>query len=199
MAIMPCLPERDKMFTTIRIVIIAVIITVLSFSASAFAQGRKIVGYVEYNHTIRDATDAHQINEYAQISWAGKKVGVSTFALVMEGFGEAYIGPTYQATDWLSVSGGIGIESGRPSFRKAGSVWLGKGHVSFLSIQEKGSGHWQKNVGKVEILKGLTIGILQQTYVGAGPYVELSHRKVTFWGSYAPTEKRGLIAIRVGL
>lgn len=193
------------MFSSIRLAIVLIVLIVLSFvsNSSLFAQEvkqtRKIEGSDEYNQTMKDGQDAHQVNEFAQISWKDHKLGASIFALVTEGWGQIYGGPTYVVTDWMAVSGALGIESGHPSVRKAGTVWLGKNGVSFLTIQESGSDHWQKNLAKVEIKPGVAIGVLHQTYVGIGPYVEVSNGKATLWGSYALTDKRGIVGLKVGL
>lgn len=186
------------MFSSVRTAIVLIVLSSVSIS-SVFAQERKIAGTVEYNQTVRSDGNAHQLNALTQFNWEGKKLGVSTFALVTSGFGEFYVGPSYAVTDWLSISGSLGIESGRPSLRKAGSVWLGNGRVSFLSIQEKGSNRWQRNIAKATIGKGITVGFLQQTYVGAGPYVEFARGKAVVYGSYAPADHRGIVALKVGL
>lgn len=183
------------MFSSLRTLVTLVVLVLVS-ATSVFAQQRKIEGSIEYNQTMQSSDDAHQLNAFTQISWDGKKIGVSTFALVTEGWGQFYVGPTYVVTDWLAVSGALGIESGHPSLRKAGSVWAGRGRFGFLTIQEKGSDHWQKNVAKFQVTRVFSAGLFQQTYFGTGPYVELTVGKTTVWGSYTPSDHRGIVGLK---
>jgi len=100
-------------------------------------------------------------------------------------------------TLWLELSANAGIENYNKPFRGGASIWIGQDKWSIISIQEDGgSGHWQKNVGKYYIKPTFAIGGLQQTYIGAGPYIEKKIGRISLWGTYALTKHAGLVTLQ---
>lgn len=172
---------------------VVVLVGLLVASSPAKAQ---VGGAVEFNEMVQPGENLPQVNVF--VGGSSGKIGWSVFSLITEGWGQTYGGPTFQPASWLSLSAGIGVETGHPTFRKAGSVWAGKNGSYVLSIQEFGSDHWQKNVASVRVAKYLNLGVLHQTYIGVGPLVEMSYNKLTLWGMYAPHDRRALLGIKRG-
>lgn len=97
------------------------------------------------------------------------------------------------------VSASIGRESGFAELRKAGSIWVGKGSLSALSIYEKGgSGYWYKHLATAKIYKdNVAVGVFSKRFFGTGPYLQVKAGNLTLWGTVV--QNKGLIQELFGL
>jgi len=171
----------------------AIVVFVLIIATSAQAQG-KTSGWIEFEGVVESETGTTpQINVYAHGPLKGS-IGWTLYMQAGQEWGEGLVGLTFAPTAWLEVSGSLGLENFNKPLREGASIWVGKGKLSFLSLQEDGgSGYWQKNVGKYQLTPTFAIGGLQQTFIGFGPYVEKMFGRLAFWGAYAVTDNKGLI------
>ncbi len=121
---------------------------------------------------------------------------VSSFFLTTAGWAEAYAGPEWSPTDWMTLGLSVGMEQGVEGFdlRTAYSLWLGHDKVSFLGIVEAGkvaysgddSALWYDLALKYKVLPYLTIGLKDRRPSGVGPLAEVTVGKATLWASWAP-------------
>ena len=165
----------------------------VALATQAVAQEAKPPGWIELEGVV-DSDVTPSINVYAN-GPLKDMVGWTLYMQAGPEWSERLVGLTLTPATWVSISGSLGVENFEESpFRSGASIWMGNGPWSLLSLQEKGgSGHWQKNVGKYQATPTIAIGVLQQTFVGAGPYIEKKFGRLSFWGAYAVTDNKGLV------
>lgn len=156
----------------------------------------QVSGNIELQNVISADGIVPQINVYIRGPLKGR-LGWTIWTLSSKGWSEALPGLTFAPAKWVEVSASLGLETNKNPLRGAASIWVGRGRASFVSLQEGGgSGHWQKNVGVVQLTKVVSVGVLQQTFIGTGPYTELKIGKVSVWGSYALDDRNGQLAVK---
>lgn len=164
--------------------------------ASATVEAQQVSGFVEEQNVVTGTDVTPQMDAYVHGPLKGR-FGWSLYTQTSRPWGQTYAGLTFAPAKWVELSGSAGLERDDSPFRYAGSVWLGMGRWSLLSIGEDGgSGHWHKNLGVFQATKTVGVGVLNQAFFGTGPYAEVKIRKVTLWGAYAVADKQGLIAAK---
>ena len=178
---------------TIRLVVVLGLF--LGSAIPASAQG-KVSGSVEVQNVLSESGVVPQLDAYVHGPLSGK-IGWTVWMLVSKSWSEGLFGVTYAPAKWIEVSASAGLESNKSPFRGAASIWMGSGKYSFVSLHEKGgSGRWMKNVATYEVNKTLTVGVLQQSFVGVGPYAAVKVGRMTIWGAYAVADDRGLLTAK---
>ncbi|MCL5010609.1 MAG: hypothetical protein M1127_00110 [Patescibacteria group bacterium] len=139
---------------------------------------------IEFQEKIAPGPNTHTLT-FSQAKNINSHLGVSGFALVSNGWAEAYMGPNVNLKPWLQAGCAIGVETHKHFLRVAGSILANKeGPVSFLAIYENGgSGIWYNIKGMAKVRKWLFLGIMAKRYAGVGPYVQvgLSKIPVSIW------------------
>lgn len=144
-------------------------------------------------HPSADLFLAHHFDKYG--------LGVSSFALITEGWGELYAGPTWAPAEWVELSLSIGIEQtgAKTGLRLATSVWIGHGPFSFSgavefnpqSFQGNVAGVWFDLTPKYQALDWFAVGAKYRRGVGVGPLVELvlpTSPSAAVWLSWLPID-----------
>jgi hypothetical protein len=155
----------------------------LLWPTSVRAQDPKPSGWVELAGRVApDGEITPQVSVYALGPLKGK-FGWTAWTMALPTWGEALGGVTFTPVSWIQVSGLAGIETYEKSPARAlGTIWVGKGRWSILSLQENGgSGRWQRNVASYKLTPTLSAGAFQQSFLGAGPYVEKWIGKVSIY------------------
>src|SRR3989344_3065179 len=154
--------------------LVAIFVTMMA----ATTQAQQVSGFVESYNTVSEAGNTPQLNVYVHGPLKGN-LGWSLWTLTSEPYSEAYAGLTFAPAKWIEVSGSLGLESADNPLRAGGSVWLGKGRWSLLSIHEQGgSGYWYRYLGTFQATNTVTIGVNSIRPIGTGPYAEKSFGKV---------------------
>lgn len=168
-----------------RMRLIALLLAIFVVTLSGRAQ--KVQGYLESENVITPTAAKPQINLLAYGPIVGK-VGWQFWGIASRAWSEAYIGPSYSPTSWLTLAAGAGAETGGARF--SGSASGKKGRLFYLSVHEwgQGSGRWQKNVGTVDLGPRVALGVWHETGRGVGPTVSVTpfkgfHPYVTVFGS----------------
>jgi hypothetical protein len=115
-----------------------------------------------------------------------EKLGISLWFQKSKNYGQVYVGPTYYLAPWIQVGGELGLEQADNPARVAGFVYAAKNRFSFLSVQEYGgSGYWRKYELMATVTKTLSVGIVEQSFDGVGPRVEVKLPKtpILIWGA----------------
>lgn len=174
-----------------------VFVPVIVVMTAVSAQAQQTAGYVESYNTVSGAETTPQFNVYVHGPLKGK-LGWSLWTLTSKPYSEAYAGLTFAPAKWIEVSSAsLGLESADNPLREGASVWLGKGRLSLLSIQEYGgSGYWYRYLGTFQVTKTVAVGVNSTRFLGTGPYAEKKFGKVAFWGTYAIGDGRGVAGIR---
>ncbi len=168
----------------------------LVLATAVVAQAQQAAGFVESYNTVAVAGTTPQVNVYVHGPIKGK-LGWSAWTLTSEGWSEAYAGLTFAPAKWVEVSASLGLESADNPLREGGSVWVGKGSWSLLSIHEYGgSGYWYRYLGIYQATKTLVVGVNSTRFLGTGPYAEKKFDKVALWGTYAIGDNRGVAGAR---
>lgn len=115
-----------------------------------------------------------------------KKMNLTTFLLVEQNWSEALVGLSYSPKDWMSIGLSVGIEHNPALYRFAGSLWLGKGKVSSLTLWEKGDGkenYWYKEILAYKFSDKFTLAAVAWRFHGVGPMANFTPKKsiVTLW------------------
>ena len=153
--------------------------------AASVAQAQQVTGFIESFNVIKTTGTTTQINIWAK-GPIKDKVGWSLWSLTSESWSEAYAGLTFAPTSWVAVSASLGLESDADPLRVGGSVWVGKGRWSLLSIHESGgSGRWHRNIALYQATKTVAIGVDNIRFFGTGLHAEKKFGKVTLWGTCA--------------
>lgn len=120
--------------------------------------------------------------------------GVSAWLQLEHGWGEAYVGLTYAPRAWIELSLSAGIEQDAQPWRVAGSLWLGAGRFSSLTIVEDGgSGWWYQSVALVKVADWLKVGVMTKRFEGTGPRAELTLATgFNLWAAYLPIDLESL-------
>lgn len=161
--------------------IVLAIISVVLFPSVAMAQA---TGFVEVQTVIADGSAANQINLSLSGQLPAKNLGWFAWALTSKGWSEAYVGLAYSPADWISIQAGYGLETADDSGRFGGSIWTGKGANSvFFAYEKGGSGSWHKLVLNHRFNNWLGAGVLDQTFLGTGPRVEVMTGKIKVWAA----------------
>ena len=180
-----------------RLTLSLVVAFVMSFTSEVSAQTSFWVESVnQFNRSIEHTA---QIDGRAVRS-ISSNLGVYTWWLVSEGWGEAIVGFEWSPSKSVTFEVGTGVEmDGNPSRYQLG-LWMGNDHASLYSAYEVGgSGYWYLVQGNVPVMRGdgLTVGLgfRAQRFVGVGPRLELDlpAHKVTVWMSgpmYDPEDKQ---------
>lgn len=156
-----------------------------------------------YTRINTDRTIEPDLNIYGTKK-ISSKMKFTYFALLEENWSEGLLGCEYSPTSWISLGLSTGIEHNPTIYRFAGSLWIGKGKMSLLSLCEKGDGsdnYWYKTVAGYKHSDMWTIGAVAWRYHGVGPIVKYTPKKsdLTLWVMPAyDTESRTKRAI-VGL
>lgn len=149
---------------------------------------------VEEQTLVRDGALTPTLNIYAtapllkkdDAARAGSTLGVFVFGLVSPGWAQLYSGLTFAPADWIQLSAGAGLEQADAPWRTAGSIWLGRGRFSLLTIGEYGGGGgWYKAVGNARIVswRELHVGVGAQSQygLGTGPRTQVQLGPATLW------------------
>lgn len=144
----------------------------------------QVNGFVEGQTRFNDGSATNQINLSLGGNLSAKNhLGWFVWALVSEGWAESYVGLAYSPADWIAFQAGYGIETADDSGRFGGNVWIGKGANSvFFAYEDGGSGPWHKLVLNHSFGK-FGIGVLDQSFLGTGPRVEIKTGKVKVWAA----------------
>ncbi|NCN99611.1 hypothetical protein GW920_00565 [Candidatus Falkowbacteria bacterium] len=112
------------------------------------------------------------------------KVSFTYFALVSEKWAETMLGVAYSPISWAQIGLNCGFEQNPALFRVGGSIWLGKGKTSFLTLLEKGDGqdnYWYKSTLAYKATSSLSLGVRAWRFNGVGPLVEYKVKDFKFW------------------
>ncbi len=173
----------------------AILVTITATAAHA----QQVTGFVESHNTVSETGITPQLNVYVRGPLDGK-LGWSIWTLTSELYSEAYVSLTFAPTKWMEVSSGVGLETADNPFRMGHSLWMGKGRWSFLTIHEHGtdgkSDYWYRYLGTFQMTKTVTVGVDSAQFLGTGPYVEKKFGKVSFSGTYAIGDKKGIAGIK---
>jgi len=173
-----------------------VLVTIIMTLTVVTAQAQQASGYVESFNTVSEEGVTPQLNVYVHGPLKGK-LGWSAWTLTSEEWSEGYAGLTYAPAEWVEVSASLGLETADNPLRGGGSVWLGSGRWSLLSLHEHGgSGYWYRYLGTFQMTKTVAVGVNSQRFIGTGPYVQVSVGKVALWGTYAIGDGRGVAGVR---
>lgn len=197
---MPSWLDREKQLWLFWVILAVVtLVFCILIPEEAVGQESPVAGWIEFQENFDGVGDAKpQINIYARGPLKGM-VGWTVFAEVGPGeWAEGLVGLTYTPYSWLDLSAMAGIETYDQSpFRYGGSLWIGKDRFSFVYLfDDGGTDYWQRNLGKVEVIPTFSIGVIQETFFGTGPYVEKRFGKVILWGAYDPKDKQGLLTVQ---
>ena len=147
-----------------------------------------------------DSIDAYMVRHFNQSNF-----GMSAFLLVTEGWGEAYVGPTYAPTEWIELSLSIGGEQTPDGLglRYGAGLWLGNGPWSALISLEANNavfrgddiGAWYDFTGTYTVADWLKLGLRDRRFVGAGPHVNVSipSTPLSIWATWTPVDPEGLV------
>src|SRR3989344_4207185 len=184
--------NRDRVLGVKILIVLAAIISLLALACTASAQ---TTGFVESYNTISDSTTP-QVDIYAKGPIKGK-LGWTVWSLSSKGWSEGHAGLTFAPAGWMELSGSLGIETDENPLRGSVSFWVGKGRLSYLSIHEHGgSGYWFRHLATFEVTKTFFVGVNSTRFLGTGPYIEKKFGKVSFWGTYAVGDDKGVIGAR---
>lgn len=173
-----------------------VLATVIVAFMAVTAQAQQASGFVESFNVVSEAEVVPQLNVYVHGPLKGD-FGWSVWTLTSEGWSEGYAGLTYAPAKWMEVSASLGLETADNPLRGGGSVWLGSGRWSLLSLHEHGgSGYWYRYLGTFQMTKTVVVGVNSQRFIGTGPYVQASIGKVALWGTYVIGDGRGVVGVR---
>lgn len=110
------------------------------------------------------------------LGWTGFVLCSKSEKNTVDGWGEAYVGPTYSPKPWMTVALCAGIQNAAQVSRFAGWYSLNHGHWSIFHVVEDGSGRWHKllamyngNAGTI----GYRFGLWDQDSLGRGPRLEI--------------------------
>lgn len=118
-------------------------------------------------------TGSQYFDLFAQKNYSDK-VGGFVYAMVSDGWSEAYAGPTFSPTANSQVGLGLGFESGQKSARVGGYAWVGQGKASLLYLYEySGSGPWHKLKASYQVSKRASVMILEKSSIGLGVGTEV--------------------------
>lgn len=124
-----------------------------------------------YGKFNKDGSVEPIINYYGSKK-VGNKFAVTFFGLVRQKWSQALIGASYLPTPNVTLSASAGIEHGTHSPRYSASVWLKKGHNTFLALGELGSGY-QNYLYKINMFhqfsEKVSLGVMDWRYHGLGP------------------------------
>ncbi len=112
------------------------------------------------------------------------QVSFTYFALVNQGWAEAQLGLSYSPASFVQFGLSCGIEQNPSLFRTGGSIWLGTGKTSFLTLLEKGEGsenYWYKITLSQKISEKCSLGLRAWRFNGIGPVLEFKHKSLKFW------------------
>jgi hypothetical protein len=83
---------------------------------------------------------------------------------------------------WLELGASVGMEQSESPWRISGSVWLGKGSFTSLTIIENGgSGFWYQSTDTLAVADWMKIGVAATRFKGIGPCVQVTFDKFTLW------------------
>ncbi len=127
-------------------------------------------------------------------------IGWEGFALVTDGWWEAYGGVTYTPIPQLTLSLQAGVQGfgGDVSERFAMFVIVNHDWFSFsgaLELDTTGlDGLWYGLIATSAVTEWLKLGIEWRRFVGIGPHVSVSipETPLTLWATWAPIEPEGL-------
>lgn len=141
-------------------------------------------GFVESKNRISNGKIEPLMNLYLRDA-ISDKWGWSSLFSISKTWSEFYAGPTYTPTKWVELSLNIGMETNKNPTRYAWSMWIGGNRSSFFLLNEnRGSGKFRKMIGTYCATKRLTLGVANQTGLGAGPYIDFKigkSKKVSVW------------------
>lgn len=178
----------------VKIALTVAVITMTVLISTGIAQ--QVGGFVEAESLVERGKLTPQLNVYVH-GPLKSKLGWSAWSLTSRPYSEAYAGLTYAPAKWVELSGSLGLETANNPLRVAGSIWMGKGCWTILSIHEYGgSGFWYKSLGTYQTTKTTAMGLYGQRFVGVGPYAEKKFGKATLWGTYAIGDSRVLLGAR---
>lgn len=121
-------------------------------------------------------------------------VSITGFFLVTNGWGQAYVGPSFKVTKWFFIGISVGIEIGKdhPNFRFAINVVIPYKFFLFVGIFEANhllfagdtTGIWYDFRAVFSPVKWLHVGIHDRRSVGAGLHLGVTLWKLTGWVSW---------------
>lgn len=134
------------------------------------------------------------------------KLNLTYFALVEETWSEALVGVAYSPKKWLELGLSTGIEHNPAILRFGGSIWIGKGKTSFLTLLEQGKGkdnYWYKISLTRNLSETVSLGAMAWRFHGLGPIVKYTPKKsdLTFWTlpAYDPEFKAKRLMVGVSI
>lgn len=148
-----------------RNLILVAALLIAAFTASAF-------GTVEVEANLANGGQAIRIYQASMPNKAG--FGTFAFATVSKFYSEAYTGVTYSPNKHVWVEVGYGLESvPGNSGRIGGDVILSSGQFSIFHCQEcGGSGNYNKTVIDYQVTPRVTIGVVDDRFMGTGPKID---------------------------
>ncbi len=188
--------EKRVRRKTMKAITVCLVVTLVLVASTASAQANGYAGYQAVYE--KNQTPKHNLELYLEKPAWGK-VGVSAFTFVTSGWAEAYAGPTYAPSSWLTAGVSLGAQqtNNELGIRYASSLWMGGGKVQFLgfvegdnSVARDASGFWYDAKAVYSPLPRLSLGLHGRRFVGIGPRVEVKlptpSLPVTLWGTWNP-------------
>lgn len=190
---------------------VCLVVTLVLVASTASAQATGYAGYQAVYE--KSQTPKHNLELYLEKPAWGK-VGVSAFTFVTSGWAEAYAGPTYAPSSWLTAGVSLGAQqtNNELGIRYATSLWMGGGKdlpIQFLGFVEGDntvSGLWYDAKAVYSPLPWLSLGLHGRRFVGIGPRVEVKlpapGLPVTLWGTWNPydpesrNQHRGIVGAK---
>jgi hypothetical protein len=160
-----------------RIVLLIIASINLAITNTTWAE-TPISGNIELREIIANDSSSQQLNFYGSSITSGTTLGISGVASISKNYSEAYIGPIWAPTPWISLEASIGlqqIENGSP-LRYAVAGWIGNSIGSLYYTREMGASNedwWEKfrvfaNMGNIA-----QIGAVYEKGCDWGPIIEI--------------------------
>jgi hypothetical protein len=148
-----------------RTLILAAALLIAAFTASAF-------GTVEVEANLANGGETIRFYQASQPNKNG--FGTFAFAAVSKGYSEGYAGGTYSPNKHIWLELGYGLESvPANSGRIGGTAILSSGQFSLIHCQESGgSGNFNKTVVNYQVTPRITLGVVDDRFMGTGPKID---------------------------
>lgn len=169
---------------------------VLGFPVTTMAQTYAFIeAQTQVEHDLKPQAAVNALVGHRYGEW-----GVSGFFMVADGWGQAYLGPTYAPASWVELSLSVGAQQTDKGLglRYAASIWFGYDRFEFLGIVEfdnwsfKGddSGVWYDLTMSGKVTNWFAAGFKDRRWAGFGPYLKFVHPSTGLgaWLSWNPVD-----------
>ena len=148
-----------------RNLLVIAVLLIAAFTASAFGTVEVEAGLANGGETIR----------FYQATPPNKDgFGTFGFAVISKFYSQAYAGATYSPNQHIWLELGYGLESvPGNSGRIGGTAILSSGQFSLVHCQESGgSGNFNKTVVNYQVTPKVTLGVVDDRFMGTGPKID---------------------------